>query len=209
MPSGILTNPRGLSPQPYKIKETLRVCHIPLQDPKLYTLLSLIDQDRAAQVRAAGCSCGGVLHSARYPRKPRGGAVEVRQIDHRRLSFCCNACRRRHTPRSVVYLGRRVYLGAVVLLGSALRSTLSGKRLRELCVTLCVPRSTLDRWRAWWNAVFPSTPFWQALRGDFMPPVSAPLPANLLSRFAVTDRLAQLSQTLHFLSPLSTVTEGR
>jgi len=111
-PSGILTDPRGLSHQSAKIKETCVVCHSALCDPNFYVLLSRIDDDRAAEVRAAGCSCGGVLHSARYPRKPRAGPLEYRQLDHRRLSFCCNRCRQRHTPRSVRYLGRRVYLGA-------------------------------------------------------------------------------------------------
>ena len=185
------------------------MCHSALCDPNFYVLLSRIDDDRAAEVRAAGCSCGGVLHSARYPRKPRAGPLEYRQLDHRRLSFCCNRCRQRHTPRSVRYLGRRVYLGAVVLLASALRSALSGKRLHALCVMLCVPRSTLDRWRAWWNSDFPTTPFWQATRADFMPPVCAPLRAGLLARFTAADEFAQLSQTLRFLAPLSTVTEGR
>ena len=63
-------------------------------------------------------ACGGVLHSARYPRKPRGGPPELRQTDNSRLSFCCAQCRRRHTPRSVRYLGRRVYLATVVVFAS-------------------------------------------------------------------------------------------
>ena len=41
------------------------MCHTLLQDPKLYALLLLIGQDQAAEARAAGCGCGGVLHSAR------------------------------------------------------------------------------------------------------------------------------------------------
>ena len=185
------------------------MCHIPLYDPKFYRLLSLIDDDHAAQVRAAGCSCGGVLHSARYPRKPRGGPSEFRQVDHKRLSFCCARCRRRHTPRSVVYLGRRVYLAAVVLLGSALRSARSGRPLHRLCMTLGVPRSTFDRWRRWWAADFPATPFWGAARGSFMPPISAPLPAGLLARIQGTEAAGQLCNALRFLAPLSTLSEGR
>ena len=55
-----------------KTKETLRVCHALLSDPTLYQLLLEFDHDMAAQVRVAGCSCGGALHSAHYPRKPRG-----------------------------------------------------------------------------------------------------------------------------------------
>ena len=83
------------------------MCHTLLHDPKLYTLLLQADEERAAKVRAAGCSCGGVLHSAPYPRKPRGLPVQLRQLDHKRRSFCCNrsGCRSRYTPQSVFYLG--------------------------------------------------------------------------------------------------------
>jgi len=50
------------------------VTHSALQHPKLFHFLSTIDEDLAARSRLLGCSfCGGVLHSARYPRKPRGG----------------------------------------------------------------------------------------------------------------------------------------
>ncbi len=48
------------------------MCHAFLNDSRFYQLLLHIDQDIAAEVQAGGCSCGGVLHSARYPRKPRG-----------------------------------------------------------------------------------------------------------------------------------------
>ena len=48
------------------------MCHAFLNDSRFYQFLLRIDQDIAAEVRAGGCSCGGVLHSARYPRKPRG-----------------------------------------------------------------------------------------------------------------------------------------
>ena len=130
------------------------MCHDLLRTPKFYELLELIDEERAQEVRAAGCSCGGVLHSA---RKPRGIPRGLRDDDQTRRSFCCDLCRRRHTPRSVLYLGRRVYVGAMVLLGSALRGSLSGRGLGELCAVLGVPRVTLDRWRRWWNEDFLAT----------------------------------------------------
>jgi len=174
-------------------------------------LLLEADQERAAAVRAGGCSCGGVLHSAPYPRKPRGLPLEFRQVDHERWRFCCNrdGCRSRHTPQSVLYLGRRVYVGAMMLLGTVLRCAVSGRALRELCELLGIPRATLDRWRAWWNGEFPVGDFWLAMRGDFVPPVSSPLPAELLARFTATDPVIQLAQALRFVAPLSTQTEGR
>ena len=82
-------------------------------------LLLRIDHDLAAQTCADGCPCGGVLHRADYPRKPRGCPVEVRHDHSSRLSFCCSMCRRRATSMSVRFLGRRVYLALAVVLVSA------------------------------------------------------------------------------------------
>jgi hypothetical protein len=185
------------------------VCHDVLRDPNFFQLLDLIDEERAREVKAGGCSCGGVLHSARYPRKPRGIPRGLREADHRRRSFCCDACRQRHTPRSVVYLGRRVYVAAMVLLGSALRGSVSGRGLRELCAMLEVPRATLDRWCRWWNEQFPATRLWQGLRGRFMPPIAGALPGGLLERIGAADLATRISQALGLIAPLSTLSEGR
>jgi hypothetical protein len=66
------------------------VCHALLHDATLYDLLLAFDQDLAAETRAAGCVfCGGTLHSARYPRKPRGGPGDLGPHYATRLSFCC------------------------------------------------------------------------------------------------------------------------
>jgi hypothetical protein len=49
----------------------------------------------------------------------------------RRTSFCCHrdGCRERATPPSVVFLGRRVYAGAAVVLGVARARDLPCDRL--------------------------------------------------------------------------------
>ena len=89
------------------------MCHALLRDATLYDVLLKVDRDLAAEAKAARCSCGGTLHSARYPRKPRGGPDPLDPEYGHRLSFCCavDGCRQRVTPPSVRYLGRRVYLG--------------------------------------------------------------------------------------------------
>jgi len=47
-----------------------------LADARFHDLLVAFDRDLAAAARAAGCArCGGVLHSARFRRKPRGAPV--------------------------------------------------------------------------------------------------------------------------------------
>jgi hypothetical protein len=109
------------------------MCHTYLGTSNFWTLLFRIDEDLAAQTRAAGCVfCGGKLHSARYPRKPRGVVCGLGgEAYERRLSFCCarDRCRRRSTPPSVRFLGRRVYLSAVVVLVTALAAGLTGRRI--------------------------------------------------------------------------------
>jgi hypothetical protein len=194
----------------------MSVCHTELPDPKLlleskfFRLLKAIDVEHAARVRAGGCSCGGRLHSATYPRKPRGGSREYLRAEHRRLSFCCNrhGCRKRHKPPSVLYLGRRVYLAAVLVLGSALYSVLSGRAAWQLCDVLGITRCSLDRWRTWWQADLPATPFWKLAQGRLPPPLTGPLPASLLERFQADTPDQRLIQLLGFLAPLSASSEG-
>lgn len=178
------------------------MCHALLQNPNFFQLLLQIDIELAAQSRAGGCQCGGVLHCANYPRKPRACLNEIRADYESRFSFCCNQCRKRATSMSVRFLGRRVYLGLAVVLMSAGRSQ-STSAVAQLSDTLNVPVRTLQRWRNWWAEQFPLTPLWQAACARFMPPVDLSLlPASLIARFtgAAAESLMRL---LEFLSPLT------
>src|SRR5262245_15215104 len=80
-----------------------------------WLFLFSIDQDLAETARKQACSCGGRLHCANYPRKSRGTGDDLPPQYDCRLSFCCDrdGCRKRVTPPSVRFLGRRVYLGVV------------------------------------------------------------------------------------------------
>lgn len=132
----------------------------------LFFVLARIDRSLAAEVRAAGCRhCGGPLHRAAYLRKPRGGPPLPESLSVRH-SLCCGRCRRRTTPPSVLFLGRKVYWSAVVVVVGALRQrrpgSASAARLRE---ALGVSWKTVRRWMAWWAEAFPSSPPWRALRG--------------------------------------------
>lgn len=84
--------------------------------------LASLDAAIVEKVAAAGCPfCGAVLHRSDFSRKPRWGLfVELTGAFTRRFSLCCSreGCRKRATPPSVRFLGRRVYLGAVVLVAS-------------------------------------------------------------------------------------------
>lgn len=134
-------------------KETSTVCHALLQTPAFYTVLRRIDEDLARLVREKGCChCGKPLHSADYPRKPRGCPPVARLQCDSRLSLCCSRCRRRTTPESVRFLGRRLYLSIIVVLRSS--------RAHAVCLDGLpqVGAVTLKRWRQWWSEAFPAPP---------------------------------------------------
>ena len=173
---------------------------------RLYELLQRIDEELCDEVRRRGCGhCGGRLDAAHYPRKPRGGPPDLAPGYQRRLSLCCarDGCRKRATPASVRFLGRRVYLGAVVVLVSALEKGPSPKRMARLRELLGVTRWTVERWRRWWLDDFVRTPCWRAGRTRLMPAVNeAGLPGTLLERFA-SEEFDRLVAMLRFVSPLT------
>jgi hypothetical protein len=123
--------------------------------------------------------------------------------EEKRLSFCCAACRKRLTPASVRFLGRRVYLGAVVVLATAMSSGITDRRSAKLRELFGVDRRTLQRWREWWREAFVQSALWIGERGRFRSPVNeSDLPASLLGRFLGGMR-EELLAVLGFLSPLS------
>ena len=178
-----------------------------LSDPSLYILLLRIDEELYAEARTQGCPhCGAPLHAAHYPRKPRGGPDLLPEGYDRRLSSCCSrdGCRRRTTPPSVRFLGRRVYLAAMLVLVSAMQHGPDRKRMAKLRELFGVSRWTVYRWRRWWLEAFGETRFWQAQRGRLRePPAREQLPLSLLECFAGASLAERLVALLRFLSPLS------
>jgi hypothetical protein len=177
-------------------------CQNHLADQKLHHLLEEGDADLAEAARQGGClHCGGKLHRADYERKPRGGP----QWDQR-YSFCCGkeGCRRRRTPPSVRFLGRRVYAGLVVVLVSAMQHGLKPERVHRLREVLGIDRRTLERWRQWWLGPFVESPFWKGARAHFLPPLcQQTLPWSLCLRFEVEERRDRWRDVLQFLAPLT------
>lgn len=178
-----------------------------LGDANLYAMLLKADEELAAEARARGCSCGGALHSARYPRKPRGALVELPVGYVRRESLCCaeDGCRRRTTPPSLRFLGRKVYLGVIVALMTAMRHGVTASRAAALRRAVGVSRKTLLRWRAWWTTRFNATVFWASARAELMPSVpERDLPASLLIRFEGAGTSTGLVRFLDFIKPVTT-----
>lgn len=182
------------------------MCHRLLADARLYEFLWKIDVDLAETARSEGCrECGARVHRGAFPRQPRGFDKLGPEYD-RRLSFCCSRreCRKRLTPPSVRFLGRRVYLGAVVVLASVMRSGPRPMRVAELEKLVGASRRTIERWRRWWSEVFARSPFWKAMSGRFIPPVGRDeLVCSLLARFTGDER-DRLVGMLRFLAPITT-----
>ncbi len=184
--------------------------HVLLRTASFWEFLFTVDEQLAAESRKAGCACGGRLHCANYPRNPRGGCENLPESYRHRLSFCCDrdGCRKRTTPPSVRFLGRKVFLGAVVVLVAAMRQGPSPRRVRELTKLFDVDRRTIERWRTFWREHFPQTAFWRVNRGRFIRLGIADLPRALFEAFIHrADSREEWKDLLQFLSPI-TITGG-
>lgn len=183
-----------------------------LRDRRLYQFFERIDLDSAQAVRSGGCVyCGGRLHQADYERKPRGGPAEVMDRWDTRHSFCCEreGCRKRHTPPSVRFLGRKVYAGIVVVLVAAMMHGPNARRIATLHTALGLDARTLKRWHRWWLDVFVQTPFWKANRARFMPTLDdSQMPYSLVELFQAQGREG-LIKLMVFLSPITTTPAER
>ncbi len=170
-----------------------------LNGAHFFKLLLMVDADMAKMSQVTGCVyCGGKLHCGNYPRKPRGGPVP-----DERFSFCCAKCRKRKTPPSVIFLGRKVYIGVVVVLACAMMHGLHAKCVERLRQVLKIDEHTLIRWREWWRETFVASPFWKGARGRFSPVLDdARMPLSLVEAFQgeVAENMVRL---LVFLAPIT------
>ena len=171
---------------------------------KFLAALGEVDEERARRVQLERCPhCGGALDRADFPRKPRGELGEAAETYQRRISLCCRneGCRRRATPPSVRFLGRKVYFAALVVVASAIGRdvVLVGRgRVREV---RGVPVRTVRRWLGWWQTAFALSAFWSEAKSLFAVPVAIErLPASLLARFGD----GALGRTLALISPITT-----
>lgn len=182
------------------------MCHTIRLDSRFVDFLVRADKELAEEMRAARCQeCGHALHLNSFPRKGRGIPPEWAEHFNRRLSFDCPVCSKRHTPASVRFLDRRVYVSFAVVLSCAVRTGLTGFRVKALNQWIEVPRRTLERWCSWWSEIFAQSVFFKAARGEFQPGTiaDATLPGSLLLSFEGADLTERLWGLLRFLAPLS------
>lgn len=168
--------------------------------------LTAIDAAIVQRAAAERCrDCGGPLHRGDYPRKPRGGLIApAAEVFCRRFSLCCGreGCRHRATPPSVRFLGRRVYVGAVVILASVVALATAGARAAER--TTGIAARTARRWLRWWRGPFTASPPFVELSARIVPtPSRATLPTSILERLPGIPQL-RVRRLLAWLAPITT-----
>ena len=159
----------------------------------------------ARRVAAARCAvCEGPLHCGNFGRKPRGGLIARAGEEFViRFSLCCGreGCRKRATPPSLRFLGRRVYLGAVVILASLVaQASGMASAIRQ---ATGVPARTRRRWLGWWQGPFISTEVFVAIRARLIGVETALLPASILDRLPGAPE-ARVRTMLDLLAPITT-----
>jgi hypothetical protein len=123
-----------------------------------------------------------------------------------RLSFCCKQCRKRTTPPSVRFFGRRWFPAPLFILISVLALGVNERRLSQVkrYFGMVVSESTWKRWRGWWRESFGGTLFWQQAKGLVITAreTDRAFPRALLRMFkgVLEEKIALL---LRFLSPLT------
>lgn len=168
--------------------------------------LMAVDEAIVEKAAAEPCrDCGGPLYRGDYPRKPRGGRLAgAAEAFTRRFSLCCgrDGCRHRATPPSVRFLGRRVYVGAVVIVATAV--ALTAIAVRAAVQATGVPAVTTRRWSRWWRGPFTKSGPFTELSARMVPgPDPRRLPLSWLERLS-GDPSASVAKLLTWLAPLTT-----
>lgn len=182
------------------------MCHQGEVGVKFLEQFVVADLRISREMRDSGCpECGGPLHRADYPRKSRGLPEAMEEAFSLRYSFCCGHCRKRATPPSLRFMGRKIYVAYLVVQACLRWQELAGIVGRLI---VGVPRRTVLRWIAWWRTGIPKSAFWRVAGSRLMPPIDvSELPSALLERFGAA--LDSLTEMLVFLAPLTTRSAGK
>ena len=154
----------------------------------LFRLLFNINSDIATEKKKELCPlCGAPLHQANYPRNPAGGPQDLPDDYKIRFSLCCSrdGCRKRVTPTSVRFMGRKEHWSCVILIVITLKQNrTSGYTAEKLMRMFNISHSTLYRWAKYFRDFFPNSSLWKALRGNVRSDVyNNSLPGSLLQFF--------------------------
>jgi hypothetical protein len=174
-------------------------------DVEFFSLLTQKDEQITACVAAEMCpKCCGPLHRSDYERKPAGALIApAGEASVTRFSLCCGreGCRKRATPPSLRFLGRRVYLGVVVILASLVGQARA--KAAELRRQTGVPPRTVRRWLSWWQGLFLSTEVFVAIRARLIGVDVDEVPSSIVEQLP-GSRTSRMLTMLSWLLPLTT-----
>ncbi len=173
----------------------------------IHAYLRLVDQKAADEIERRGCrDCAGRLDVANSPRNVRGLDSESEEVGEYslRFSLCCarEGCRRRATPPSARFFGRRVYAAVVVILvGLAARHSSPDPAVPIASVPTWPTRK---RWSGWWVERFVLEPWFAVLASRLATSIDRTRPVHdLVSRFD-GNLVERIASVLALLAPLST-----
>jgi hypothetical protein len=172
---------------------------------EFFAWLEQLEEEITLRVAAGKCAeCGGPLHRSDYARKPRGGLFAAEgEGSVVRFSLCCGreGCRKRATPPSLRFLGRRVYLGVAVIVASIVAQALA--TAAEIQRATEVPGRTVRRWLGWWRGPFLSTEVFVAIRARWVGVAVDQIPESIVARLEAAPQ-EQVRILLELLAPLTT-----
>jgi hypothetical protein len=173
-----------------------------LLDANLWQLFLTFDEDLMRGVVERGCPCGGPLHRSDYARKPRGPGLPLDPRFSTRFSACCGVegCRQRATPPSVRFLGRKVFVGVVVVLVSALRQGATPTRMRVLHGEFGVDAQTVQRWSRWWRETVVQSRCFRLIRSRLVG-LGNDVPRSVMDYVGGWDGIEQLRTVMHLFAP--------
>lgn len=140
-----------------------------------------LDHALFLKVKSEGCLlCKSQLDTSNFKRKPRG----LGEREEIRYSLCCRkeGCRKRVTPPSLRFFGRRVYSAWVFILAL--------NYLKELGLQDKILKQTLARWKSFWRIQLSEQgPFMRKAR-SFLPPAlgECTLPGDILPYFKFPEK---------------------
>lgn len=140
-----------------------------LEDSSFFQTLQSFDEDICEAARQSGCGfCEGHLDSSHYMRKPRGiewAAIDAQSM--RRFSLCCRSagCRKRTTPMSLRFAGRKVYCSLFILLYVAVNESRQDQSVNELHRRFGLSRETGRRWIRIFTCRLTQSRWWKSRSG--------------------------------------------
>ena len=177
-------------------------------DARFWSFLFSVDEDLAETTRKQACPCGGRLHCANYPRKPRGGPDQLPETYQLRFSFCCDrdGCRKRvdaavgalprpkGLPRCRGHPGQRHAARADATPGPRALRTLRRRPAHHRPLAGLLART------------LPQTPFWKVARARSGPRCRSSRPFHSPSSTpssAASDDCDGWGRLLRFLAPIT------